>query len=110
MGIGGPLLLVGGLLQQPWPALSWSHWLIVAWLAVVNTAFAFTLWNHTLRTLSAAESSVINNTMLVQNPLLAVIFLGESLSAQEVAGLAVAVGGMLAVQLGGRRTTVRKAA
>ncbi|MEA4907601.1 MAG: DMT family transporter [Anaerolineaceae bacterium] len=110
MGIGGPLLLVGGLLQEPWPALSWSHWLIVAWLAVVNTAFAFTLWNHTLRTLSAAESSVINNSMLVQIPLLAVIFLGESLSAQEVAGLAVAVVGMLAVQLGGRRTTVRKAA
>ena len=36
------------------------------WLALVNSAFAFTLWNRTLRTLSATESSVINNTMLIQ--------------------------------------------
>jgi drug/metabolite transporter (DMT)-like permease len=40
--------------------------LIIGWLSVINTAFAFTLWNHTLRTLTAVESSVMNNTVLVQ--------------------------------------------
>lgn len=99
MGIGGGLLLAGGGLLQGIPALGLKHWLIIAWLALVNTAFAFNLWNHTLRTLPAVESSVINNTMLVQIPLLAWVFLGEALSAQEWAGMLVAGAGVLAVQL-----------
>ena len=66
---------------------------------MVNTAFAFSLWNNTLRTLTAVESSVINNTMLVQIPLLAWIFLGETLTAQKWAGMLVAGVGVLVVQL-----------
>jgi drug/metabolite transporter (DMT)-like permease len=67
MGIGAIALLAGGTAAQGLPRLSLVHWAIIAWLAVVNTAFAFTLWNHTLRTLSAMESSIINNTMLFQD-------------------------------------------
>ena len=46
-------------------------------VAVVNTAFAFTVWNHTLRTLTAVESSVMNNTMLIQVAVLAWLILDE---------------------------------
>ncbi len=67
MGIGGMVLLVTGLAIQGLPALSLSNWGIILWLAVVNSAFAFTLWNHTLRTLSAMESTLINNTMMIQH-------------------------------------------
>ena len=69
------------------------------WLAVVNTAFAFTLWNHTLRTLTAIESNVMNNTMLIQIALLAWIFLGESLNGRQLLGIALAVVGIAIVQL-----------
>jgi drug/metabolite transporter (DMT)-like permease len=69
---------------------------------VVNTAFAFTLWNHTLRTLPAMESSVINGTMLIQIALLAWLFLGEDLTSQEWIGVILAGLGVLLVQL--RRT------
>ncbi|MCB8958793.1 MAG: EamA family transporter [Ardenticatenales bacterium] len=82
MGIGATLLLATGLWREGLPALSLKSGLIILWLAVVNTAFAFTLWNHTLRTLSAMESSLINNTMSVQIPILAVLFLGETLTAR----------------------------
>ena len=99
MGIGSGLLLLAGGVTQGFPALGWKHWLIIAWLALVNTAFAFNLWNHTLRTLSAVESSVINNTMLVQIPLLAWVFLSETLTAQKWAGMLVAGLGVLVVQL-----------
>jgi drug/metabolite transporter (DMT)-like permease len=68
-------------------------------LALVNTAVAFTLWNHTLRTLPAMESTVINNTMTVQIAILAVLFLGETLNGREVVGLAAVVLGTLLVQL-----------
>jgi len=97
------VLLVAGFTLQGLPTMDATSWLIVIWLAVVNTAFAFTLWNHTLRTLSAVESSIINNTMLVQIALLAWIFLGERLSVQEVVGLVLAAVGILVVQVGGRR-------
>lgn len=98
MGIGAVVLLVAGVAAQGLPALSLQSWAIIAWLAVVNTALAFTLWNTTLRTLSAAESSVINNAMLIEIAALAWIFLGEALNAREIAGLALAGVGMLGVQ------------
>lgn len=99
MGLGGLTLLVVGLAVEGVPPLGGRALLVLAWLAVVNTAFAFTLWNHTLRVLTAVESSVLNNTMLIQIALLAWIFLGESLGPRELAGIALAAAGVLAVEL-----------
>jgi drug/metabolite transporter (DMT)-like permease len=98
MGVGAVVLLATGVLFQGLPRLSPVHWAIIGWLAVVNTAFAFTLWNHTLRTLSAMESSIINSTMLIQIAVLAWLFLGERLTWQEVIGLVLAGLGTLVVQ------------
>ena len=66
---------------------------------MVNTAFAFTLWNHSLQHLTATESSVVNNTMLIQIAILAAVFLGEPISWTQGFGLAVATAGALLVQL-----------
>lgn len=49
--------------------------------------------------LSALEASLINNTMLIQIAVLAVLFLGERLTAMQVAGLTLAGVGVLSVQL-----------
>jgi drug/metabolite transporter (DMT)-like permease len=84
-----------------------TNWLIVLFLAVVITAFAFTLWNKTLQTLSATESTIINNTMLFQIAILAWIFLGENLTILQVAGLLVAFSGALIVQLQSRNAPVK---
>ncbi|MAT99366.1 MAG: hypothetical protein CL608_19680 [Anaerolineaceae bacterium] len=108
MGVGSTILLVAGITTQGLPTLSWQSWAIIGWLAVVNTAFAFTLWNVSLRTLSAMESSIINNTMAVQIPILAVLFLGERLNGREAAGLVVAIIGALLVQLGRRKTFTQR--
>jgi len=99
MGIGALTLLVIGITVQGMPAISLRGWIIIAWLAVVNTAFAFTLWNLTLRSLSAMESSIINGTMLIWIPILAVLFLGEEVSTKEVFGLVVVAVGTVIVQL-----------
>jgi drug/metabolite transporter (DMT)-like permease len=105
MGVGGVALLVAGVLVQGLPRLTALHWGMILWLAVVNSAFAFTLWNRTLRTLSAMESSIINNTMLFQIAVLAWVFLGESLGRGEVLGMALAGLGTIAVQLRPRRAS-----
>ena len=99
MGIGGLLLLAVGAVAQGFGQLNFTQWLIIAWLAVVNTALAFTLWNYTLRTLTAIESSILNNTMLPQIAILAWIFLGEGLGARQILGLVLVGAGTLIVQL-----------
>jgi drug/metabolite transporter (DMT)-like permease len=104
MGIGSITLLALGIAIQGLPRIDLMGWLIVGWLAVVNSALAFTLWNHTQRTLSATESSIINNTMLIQIAALAWLFLGETLTLREIAGLGLAALGILLVQLRGRRS------
>jgi drug/metabolite transporter (DMT)-like permease len=99
MGVGAVVLLALGVGAQGLPPLSLTNWAFIAWLAAVNTALAFPLWNHTLRTLSAIESSLINNTMLIQIALLAWLFLGEGLTMQKIAGMALVAVGTLVVQL-----------
>ena len=99
MSVGSVVLLGAGVAIEGVPLLTGQAWLIIGWLALVNTAFAFTLWNHTLRTLTAVESSVMNNMMLIQIAVLAWVFLGEGLDVRQIAGLAIALGGILLVQL-----------
>ena len=84
MGVGSIALLAVGVGTQGMPRLGPHSWSLVLWLAIVNTAFAFTLWNHTLRRLTAVESSIINNTMTIQIAVLATLFLGEKLDAKGV--------------------------
>ena len=99
MGIGAVVLLVSGVAVEGFPHLTLENWLIVLWLAVVNSALAFTLWNRTLRTLTAMESSIINNTMLFQIAVLAWIFLGERLTGRQGLGMLLAGAGTLLVQV-----------
>jgi drug/metabolite transporter (DMT)-like permease len=103
MGVGAFLLLIVGIASQGLGELHAKQWAIIGWLAIVNTAFAFTLWNHTLRTLTAVESSTLNSTMLPQTILLAWLLLGESLAAKQIIGLVLVGVGVLVVQL--RRAT-----
>lgn len=99
MGAGSLMLLVGGVATEDLPAIDLQGWGIILWLALVNTALAFTLWNHTLRTLSAVESSIINGTMMIWIPVLAVLFLNETITPKEIIALFVTGLGTLIVQL-----------
>jgi drug/metabolite transporter (DMT)-like permease len=91
------LLLAAGAGAEGWPALSGQAVAIIAWLAIINTAVAFTLWNFSLRHLTAGESSVVNNAMLPQIGLLGWVFLGEAPGPWQWAGmLLVSVGVVIA--------------
>jgi drug/metabolite transporter (DMT)-like permease len=87
MGAGGLIMLITGALAQGFGDLNPAQWLIIGWLALVNTAVAFTIWNKTLQTLTAVESSIINGTMLPQIAILAWIFLDEPLGIRQIIGL-----------------------
>jgi drug/metabolite transporter (DMT)-like permease len=99
MGIGSIVLLAFGIAAQGIGTLSLGDWAIIAWLAVINTAFAFTVWNNTMQTLTAVESSIINSLMMPQIAILAYFFLGETLTIKEILGLVLVGVGVLVVQL-----------
>jgi drug/metabolite transporter (DMT)-like permease len=101
MMVGAAMLLGAGLALEAPPTLDLRGWSIILWLAVVNTALAFTLWNGTLRLLTAVESSVINGTMMIWIPILAAVFLGEHLTLKEAVGLVLVASGTLLVQMRG---------
>ena len=99
MGVGSSILMLTGYLYTGIPTIGAQNWIYLIWLAVVNTAFAFTLWNHTLRSISAMESSIINGTMLIQIACLAWFFLDERISTQEGMGMGIAAVGATLVQV-----------
>jgi drug/metabolite transporter (DMT)-like permease len=103
MGFGSIVLLTVGISVQGLPPISTQNIIYLLWLAIVNTAVAFVIWNYTLRTLTAMESSIINGTMLIQIAILAWIFLGEGISLQEIIGMGIAAVGAVLVQLKVRR-------
>ena len=105
MGIGAFVLLIIGITLNGIPIISLKTWLFLIWLAAINTAFAFTLWNLTLRSLTAMESSIINGTMLIQIAILAWYFLGESISFQEGTGMMIAAIGAVLVQIKSKKVS-----
>ncbi|HPN39356.1 MAG TPA: DMT family transporter [Melioribacteraceae bacterium] len=99
MGIGSSIMLITGLSVYEFPAISSNGIIYLLWLAIINTALAFTLWNYSLVYLNAVESSIINGTMLIQIAVLAYFFLGETITLKELGGMLIAVIGALFVQL-----------
>ncbi len=108
MAVGAAILVLVALGVEGIPTVSVRAWLIIVWLAVVNTALAFTLWNLSLRRLSAVESAGINNTMLIQIAILAWIFLAERPGALQIGGILLVSSGVFLTQAAtsrGRRRT-----
>ncbi|NMC84547.1 MAG: DMT family transporter [Anaerolineaceae bacterium] len=99
MGIGSAIMLIAGISMQGLPPISLQGWGIVLLLAVVNTAFCFTMWNYIQQTLTAMEASLINSTMVAEVAALTWVFLGESLTGREIFGLALSIVGVLIVQI-----------
>jgi drug/metabolite transporter (DMT)-like permease len=98
MGIGSTLMLLSGGLLYGFGSPSLMDWSIILWMALINTAFAFTWWNKTQRVLTPVESSIILSLMMPLIALLAWVFLGETLSTKEIGGLVLVGLGVLIVQ------------
>lgn len=105
MGAGSIVLLVSGLAAEGVPSIGLTNWLMILWLSIANTSFTFVLWNRTLRTLTAVESSMIANAMMVEIAVLAWLFLGERFTLASGVGLGLVILGTVVVQLKGRRST-----
>lgn len=98
MAVGASVLLATGLLVEGLPHLTPRSAAIIGWLALANTAVAFTLWNRAQRRLAAVETAAINNTMLIQIAALAWVFLGESPGPVGIIGVLIVSSGAFLAQ------------
>jgi drug/metabolite transporter (DMT)-like permease len=99
MAWGSGALILAALAREGLPRIPATAWGLIVLLAAVNTAFAFTLWTHTQRSLASYESAVINNTMTVQIALLAFFFLAEPLTPVRWAAIVLVSACTLIVHL-----------
>jgi drug/metabolite transporter (DMT)-like permease len=90
-----PLLLWRGLL----PDLR-RHWKGVALVGLTNAALPFLLFNYAALHISAGLSSILSSTTPLFAALIAAMWLGESLSRQRMAGLAIGFGGVFLLVAG----------
>lgn len=103
LGFGGGLLLLLALLLEGMPSLSATGLGIVVWLAIINTAFAYVLYNHSLRVLTALEMNAMLNLSPLGTAVLGWFLLGERLTTVQITGMATAIAGVAVVQWGARR-------
>jgi len=104
LGFGGGILLLLALVVEGLPDFSLAGLIIVLWLAAINTALAYMLYNHALRTLTALEMNVLLNLSPLGTALLAALLLHEQMAPVQILGIIIVILGVSAVQWGGRGT------
>jgi drug/metabolite transporter (DMT)-like permease len=99
---GGLLLLIALPLEalEGMPNLPLTAWGIVLWLATVNTALAYMLYNHAIQVLTALEMNVILNLSPLGTAIIAWLALDERLSAMQILGIITVIVGVALVQRG----------
>ncbi|MHA2424792.1 MAG: DMT family transporter [Candidatus Thorarchaeota archaeon] len=99
MLFGSVVMLAAAVLLENAQTISSLSWFYIIWLSVVNTAFAFTLWNRAMQTLRAIDITLINGTMLPQIVILSIFFLGEIPTFLDWIGLVLIALSALIVQV-----------
>jgi drug/metabolite transporter (DMT)-like permease len=98
LAIGGGCLLLVALPIEGKPAMTASVWGLVLWLAVVNTALAYMLYNHALQKMTALEMNVLLNISPLVTAMWAWLLLGERISLIQGIGIVIAIVGISLVQ------------
>lgn len=97
MTLGSVGLFVVAMIVEPLPQLEGTEVLLILLLGVVNTALAFTMWHHAMRTLNALHAGIIASAQVVEVPVFAFIIIGEALTFGRIVGSIAVLVGILAV-------------
>jgi probable blue pigment (indigoidine) exporter len=100
LAIGGVTTLILSLAVEGIPRFSGQAFFLVIWLALVNTALGYWIYNHALRDLTALEMNMIMNLSPLFTALLSWIILGDGLSGVQTLAMLVLICGVVFVQLG----------
>ena len=95
---GSSVLLVIALMKNGLYVPDFAQILWLAFLVFVNTAFAFVLFNHTMKVLGAFEIAAFQDSMVIQIGILAAIFLREPITLIMALGMLLVTFGVGVVQ------------
>ncbi len=98
MMAGSSLLLLIALAHDRFHVPVAHQLLWLGYLSLVNTAFGFALYNHTMKVLGAFEIAVLQDSMVIQIGILSAIFLGDAISFRTASGMVLVVVGVAIVQ------------
>ena len=82
-----------------WLGTSWKGWLVLFLLAAIPTVGGFGLYNVSLSILPSSVASLVVSLEPVFTAVTAYILLGERLSAVQIGGAALILGGVLVLRL-----------
>ncbi len=82
--------------SQDYPSIEWNqdNLLMIAYMAVFPSVLAYFFWNRGVKELGAAKAGLFIHLMPVFGLLLSVIFLGETVQAFHLLGIALIFGGI----------------
>lgn len=102
LATGGGLALVIALLTEGMPRFSPTSLAVVVWLAAINTALGYILYNHSLQVLTAFEMNMLNDLAPLITATLAWLFLGEKIDPIQIVGILTVITGIVLVEWGRR--------
>lgn len=98
LGFGGAALLILARAVEGPLQIAPAGIGIVLWLALVNTALAYLLYNHALQSLTALEMNLLLNLSPFATALIAVLLLAEFLRPIQYLAMAIAIVGAAMAQ------------
>jgi len=98
MFAGSVILLSIGLAIEGLPVITGRLLLILAYLSIVSGALGFYLWTRSQQSLTAFESSSINNLMLLEIALMDLLVFHRSFSAVQAAAVLIVFGSIISIQ------------
>ena len=84
--------------------MSTFTWLVIAWVAIVNTVMAFILYYESMKTIEVSRVQITLNLIAVWGVLMSVIILHETITLLQITGGVLTIIGVVLAQL----TQVRK--
>ena len=98
--IGGSITVITGLIFD-WPPQvhGWANWGIILYVGVVMIGVGLTVWNYNLRVLRSYEASILGASSVIWTAILAVLILGETLTLNQILGMALMILGLIFVQI-----------
>ena len=93
LGFGGAALLILARFVEGPLQITPAGIGIVLWLALVNTALAYLLYNHALQSLTALEMNLLLNLAPFATALIAVLVLAEVLQPVQYIAMTIAIAG-----------------
>ncbi len=99
LALGGVITLLIAIPLEGIPSAPPASWGLILFLAVVNTAIAYLLYNHALQIMTAFQMNIALSLTPVWTAIFGFFLLDERLEALQMLGIAVMIVGVMLVQM-----------